>query len=83
MDHRLPVGGDLLRDRQPGDLVPKAQPDSLIDQQSGRAEFVQRSLPVGEQARVDPQAHERGRLEYLPGRVAEPPGTREDRVPRR
>jgi hypothetical protein len=28
---RLPVGGDLLRDRQPGDLMPKAQADSLID----------------------------------------------------
>ena len=83
MDHRLPVGGDLLRDRQPGDVVPEAQPDALIDQQSGRTEFVQRSLLVSEQAHVDPQAHERGCLEHLPGRVAEPSGTRQDRVTRR
>src|ERR1700722_17114849 len=83
VEHRLPVGGNLLCDRQPADLVAKTQADSLIDQEPGRTEFVQRSLPIGEQARVDPQAHERGRLEYLPGRVAEPPGTREDRVTRR
>lgn len=83
MDHRLPVGGDLLRDRHPGDLVPKAQADSLIDQQPGRTELVQRRLATGEQAHVDPQAHERGRLEYLPGRVAEPTGPRENRVTRR
>ena len=31
VDHRLPVGGDLLGNRQPGDLVSKAQADSLID----------------------------------------------------
>ena len=46
VDHCLPMGGDFLHDRQPADLMPKTQAESLIDQQARRAQFVQRGLPV-------------------------------------
>ena len=63
--------------------MPKPQAGSLIDQQSGRSELIQRGFSIGEQARVDSQAHQRGRLECLPSRIAEPSGPRQDRITRR